>query len=161
MIFFGREEETDVLLQRLAARRLIAVLGVSGCGTSSLVRAGVIPLLRTGLAEGLDGAWEILTLVPGSAPLDALDRAIGDKLASRSHALRRWREACSVGSRPPITEIVRCSPATAPPKQQSARAHPRITTQMRRNCRCALGYSPRLPITVTADECLGNSLRNA
>ncbi len=71
-VFFGREEETDVLLQRLAAKRLIAVLGVSGSGKSSLVRAGVIPLLRTGLAEGLEGNWEILTLLPGASPLDAL-----------------------------------------------------------------------------------------
>lgn len=89
-VFFGREEETDVLLQRLAARRLTAVLGVSGCGKSSLVRAGVIPLLRTGLAEGLEGDWDILTLVPGSAPLDALNTATGATLPRRSHALRDW-----------------------------------------------------------------------
>ncbi|MGI9261703.1 MAG: hypothetical protein ACR2QR_06695, partial [Woeseiaceae bacterium] len=39
-IFFGREEQTDDLLARLEKTRFLAVVGESGCGKSSLVRAG-------------------------------------------------------------------------------------------------------------------------
>jgi hypothetical protein len=51
-IFFGRDEEVrDGLawlnrLNRFGGARLAMLLGVSGCGKSSLVRAGIIPLLR-------------------------------------------------------------------------------------------------------------------
>jgi hypothetical protein len=98
-VFFGREEETDILLQRLAARRFIAVLGVSGCGKSSLVRAGVIPLLRTELVEQLEGPWQILTLAPGAAPLEALDGAAQVVVPRQSHALRDWARERRNGAR--------------------------------------------------------------
>src|ERR1035437_8278592 len=89
-VFFGREEEIDQLLHRLAARRFLAVLGVSGCGKSSLVRAGLIPVLCSGLAEPLGGDWRILKLFPGTAPLEALNQALGTRLDARSHALMEW-----------------------------------------------------------------------
>lgn len=70
--FFGRDREIDDILERLASRRLLAVIGVSGCGKSSLVRAGLIPVLRIGAAENLPGRWRIHTMNPGNAPVDAL-----------------------------------------------------------------------------------------
>ena len=39
-LFFGREQITDQLLMRLRKTRFLAVIGSSGCGKSSLVRAG-------------------------------------------------------------------------------------------------------------------------
>lgn len=51
-IYFGRDEETRLLIERLTARRtlggtrLVALVGASGSGKSSLLRAGVIPRLR-------------------------------------------------------------------------------------------------------------------
>ena len=89
-VFFGREEEIDQLLHRLAARRLVAVLRVSGCGKSSLIRAGLIPVLQSGLADPVSGSWRILKVFPGTAPLEALNRALGIRLDSRPHALREW-----------------------------------------------------------------------
>ncbi|WP_088891514.1 nSTAND1 domain-containing NTPase [Leptolyngbya ohadii] len=44
--FFGREALTVELLQKLETDRLVAVVGASGIGKSSLVRAGLVPLLR-------------------------------------------------------------------------------------------------------------------
>ena len=84
-VFFGREEEIDQLLHRLAARRLVAVLRVSGCGKSSLIRAGLIPVLQSGLADPVSGSWRILKVFPGTAPLEALNRALGIRLGV-------WRE---------------------------------------------------------------------
>ncbi len=42
-LFFGRDEQTDELLGRLGRHRFVAVVGSSGSGKSSLVRAGLLP----------------------------------------------------------------------------------------------------------------------
>jgi hypothetical protein len=42
-LFFGREHETQELVERLSETRLLMVTGDSGCGKSSLVRAGLVP----------------------------------------------------------------------------------------------------------------------
>jgi WD40 repeat protein len=75
--FFGRDTQIDEIIERLASHRLLAVIGVSGCGKSSLVRAGVIPVLRLGAAESLPGRWKICTFSPGSEPVQALRMALG------------------------------------------------------------------------------------
>ncbi len=75
--FFGRDKEIDDILERLASRRLLAVIGVSGCGKSSLIGAGVIPVLRIGAAEHLPGPWRIHTITPGNGPLEALRAVLG------------------------------------------------------------------------------------
>jgi hypothetical protein len=74
--FFGRDREIEDILERLASRRLLAVIGVSGGGKSSLVKAGVIPVLRIGAAQGLRGRWRIHTIKPGNAPLQTLRMAL-------------------------------------------------------------------------------------
>ena len=71
-LFYGRDEVLDGLVHLLATRRLLFVHGISGCGKSSLVCAGLIPLLRSGLTIGLQGSWTILQMRPGRAPWDAL-----------------------------------------------------------------------------------------
>jgi hypothetical protein len=79
--FFGREELTRYLIDRLAeqanARRPLFVLGPSGAGKSSLLQAGLIPALRTGLLP-ISGSrrWpRLLVASPGPQPLTALARA--------------------------------------------------------------------------------------
>ena len=44
-IFFGREPMIDEVIRLLAGQHLVVVHGASGCGKSSLVRAGVLPWL--------------------------------------------------------------------------------------------------------------------
>ena len=69
--FFGRDGEVQRLLEHLKHSTFLAVLGPSGSGKSSLVRAGLLPELRDGaLTEG--AAWHICVLRPGAAPLTAL-----------------------------------------------------------------------------------------
>ncbi len=75
--FFGRDREIEEILDRLASHRLLAVIGVSGCGKSSLVRAGVIPVLKIGAAERLPFRWQICTITPGDAPLNSLHDELG------------------------------------------------------------------------------------
>jgi WD40 repeat protein len=71
--FFGREAFSDRLVEEIRHKSFIAVVGASGSGKSSVVRAGLVPRLR----EKVDGhVWDILTLTPGSRPLHALASTI-------------------------------------------------------------------------------------
>ena len=56
-LFFGREEQTRELLQLLRTHRFLAVVGTSGSGKSSLVRAGLLPALYGGTMVGVGSDW--------------------------------------------------------------------------------------------------------
>jgi WD40 repeat protein/class 3 adenylate cyclase/energy-coupling factor transporter ATP-binding protein EcfA2 len=63
--FFGREQLVEELIGRLKAGRLVAVVGASGSGKSSLLRAGVIAAVRAGEVHDVQRASLIR---PGSSP---------------------------------------------------------------------------------------------
>ncbi|MGV9248992.1 nSTAND1 domain-containing NTPase [Streptomyces sp. NPDC003710] len=69
-LFFGREELTRRLFRQACSRRLTAVFGPSGSGKSSLLRAGLIPLLRTPDPAGPRPA-AVRVLTPGERPFTA------------------------------------------------------------------------------------------
>jgi len=73
-IFFGRQRLIHELSNKLTEVRFLAVVGSSGSGKSSVVRAGLIPKLRT--SATLDNTvWEYFApMVPGSNPLENLAR---------------------------------------------------------------------------------------
>jgi WD40 repeat protein/transcriptional regulator with XRE-family HTH domain len=77
--FFGREALTQYLLARLAEEtalaRFLAVVGPSGSGKSSVVRAGLIPALRGGALPGAEG-WLVTTVFPGAHPLEELEAGL-------------------------------------------------------------------------------------
>jgi WD40 repeat protein/DNA-binding SARP family transcriptional activator len=75
--FFGRSADVTRLLDRLAETRFLAVIGSSGSGKSSLVRAGLIPALRRGALPSSD-TWAVRVLRPGAAPLRALAHEVAD-----------------------------------------------------------------------------------
>lgn len=77
--FYGREQLTARLIGRLQRARFLAVIGASGSGKSSLVRAGMIPTLKRGerMADGSipppnSGAWAMRVITPTAYPLEAL-----------------------------------------------------------------------------------------
>ncbi|GLX48804.1 hypothetical protein Shyhy01_17540 [Streptomyces hygroscopicus subsp. hygroscopicus] len=67
-LFFGRDQLTGRLLELVSSRRFTAVFGPSGSGKSSLLRAGLIPRLRTGAVAGARPA-ALRVLTPGPHPL--------------------------------------------------------------------------------------------
>ncbi len=75
-LFFGREGQTDELLRRLRSRRFLAVVGTSGSGKSSLVRAGLLPALYSGFMAGVGSNWRVALLRPGNAPIANLAEAL-------------------------------------------------------------------------------------
>jgi energy-coupling factor transporter ATP-binding protein EcfA2 len=76
LYFFGRREQTAALLEQLHRSRFLAVVGSSGCGKSSLIRAGLIPSLLGGFLVEERDAWQIAIMKPGDAPLHNLAAAL-------------------------------------------------------------------------------------
>lgn len=99
-LFFGREEIVGELVEQLRGARLLAIIGASGSGKSSILRAGAIPALREGQA-----AWRILLLTPTAHPIEALAGAIEPdaspaRLAALADDLRADPRSLAVALRP-------------------------------------------------------------
>lgn len=75
--FCGRERVISELIARLAASTLVGILGPSGIGKSSLLRAGVLPALSAGVLPGSAG-WRQVLLRPGEHPCAELARVVGE-----------------------------------------------------------------------------------
>ena len=69
--FFGREELVAALLARLAESPFLSVVGASGSGKSSMLRAGVVPALWAGTLPGSKD-WLVRILTAGEHPLEEL-----------------------------------------------------------------------------------------
>jgi Novel STAND NTPase 1 len=96
-LFFGRDEQIEELLGRLRERRLVAVVGASGSGKSSLVRAGVVPALECGYLAGAGSEWRIATLRPGGDPMGELARNVGGSLGISETEARTELSRSSLG----------------------------------------------------------------
>ena len=77
--FFGRDTLIEALLARMGDEsdlsRFLAVIGPSGSGKSSVVRAGLLPTLRQG---GLPGSekWFFVEIIPGAHPWEEMEAAL-------------------------------------------------------------------------------------
>ncbi|MBV8176935.1 MAG: toll/interleukin-1 receptor domain-containing protein, partial [Verrucomicrobia bacterium] len=87
--FFGREAAIDKLLATVQRYPFVAVVGASGCGKSSTVRAGLVPRLRSDRHT----AWETVILVPTAEPLKALSKALAPLLEPTMGEVDRLAEA--------------------------------------------------------------------
>lgn len=75
-LFFGRDGQSKELVKRLQESRFLALVGVSGSGKSSLVRAGLLPALYGGLMSAVDSDWRIAVFRPGNNPIRNMARAL-------------------------------------------------------------------------------------
>jgi WD40 repeat protein len=92
-IYFGRDEETRAVIERLDARRtqggarFVIIIGASGSGKSSLLKASVLPQLGRRRAQ-----WITLPVIrPEKAPLEALAKAFAQH-AGKPEDWRAWHE---------------------------------------------------------------------
>ena len=69
--FFGREAVVAELCARLAGTLFLSVVGPSGSGKSSVIRAGLLPALREGCVPG-SASWKTAVFTPGAQPLASL-----------------------------------------------------------------------------------------
>ncbi len=77
-LFFGRDGQVEKMIAKLSAKHFLGVVGTSGSGKSSLVFAGLLPALRSGMMPGAGSNWRIAVLRPGDDPLGNLARALND-----------------------------------------------------------------------------------
>ena len=73
--FYGRAALVDELVHAVGDRRLVAVVGPSGIGKSSVVKAGLVPALRGGALPG-SAPWLVTDMFPGSYPYEELAAAL-------------------------------------------------------------------------------------
>ena len=101
-LFFGRGDQTTELVTALHRSHFLAVVGSSGCGKSSLVRAGLIPRLKAGMLVGDRDAWFIATMKPGNSPRRNLAASLAEIMPENEGADQRGldqvlRESGSAG----------------------------------------------------------------
>ena len=103
-LFFGREGQSEDLFRRLKSNHFVAVVGTSGSGKSSLVRAGLLPLLASGFMSNTGSGWRIAIFRPGNSPIHNLAHAlVHPELAEAAPA----KEAqASAGLKVGITETI-------------------------------------------------------
>ncbi|MEM7024476.1 MAG: ATP-binding protein [Pseudomonadota bacterium] len=89
-VFFGREAITAEAIRRLLGQNMLVVHGDSGCGKSSLVRAGMLVQLEQRYARG-DQHWRTCTMLPREAPLRKLATALA-KLIEEQPSIGLIRE---------------------------------------------------------------------
>ena len=98
-LFFGRDRETAELLERLRSSPFLAVIGDSGSGKSSLVRAGLVPALHRGHfrdAASVSATWRVAVIQPGRDPFRSLADGLLDLLPEAGPAERmRTLQACN------------------------------------------------------------------
>jgi hypothetical protein len=95
-VFFGRQRLVGETIGRLKESRLLAVVGASGSGKSSLVRAGLLPTLKAGALPGSQKWHYYPPMMPGSTPLTNLIRLIqpsdADETEPVQHHVNRFRQ---------------------------------------------------------------------
>jgi WD40 repeat protein/DNA-binding SARP family transcriptional activator/tRNA A-37 threonylcarbamoyl transferase component Bud32 len=111
--FFGREGLVRRLVARLGeagpASRFLAVVGPSGSGKSSVVRAGLVPVVRDGALGGAEDTF-VAEMFPGEHPIDELEAAL---LRIAVHPVPRLRERLDSGSRGLLEVVDLVAPGAA------------------------------------------------
>ncbi len=77
-LFFGREGQSEEILRRLREHRFLALVGSSGSGKSSLIRAGLLPYLHGGFLGDAGSRWRVAIFRPGGNPIGNLAAALND-----------------------------------------------------------------------------------
>lgn len=83
--FFGRDSLIEKSLERLQQTRktrFLAIVGASGSGKSSLVRAGILPAIRAGKLPNSE-TWRIAIFTPGDRPITALAQRLSPFIEGR------------------------------------------------------------------------------
>jgi WD40 repeat protein len=136
-IYFGREEQVQQILERLNRGRFLALVGTSGCGKSSLARAGLIAALEAGFMIKAGARWRAATMRPGNHPLNNLADAL--------------LKPGVLGADPPP-----CDTRAVPPEGASQEVKPFLLATLRRGPR-GLADFLKEPLTAGAGPALPES----
>jgi WD40 repeat protein/ABC-type dipeptide/oligopeptide/nickel transport system ATPase component len=96
-LFFGREEQYEQMVDKLATTRFLAVVGSSGSGKSSLVRAGLLPALYDGAMMSAGKIWRVALFRPKDDPIRELAQALNHRRVFGDPADANGSSLLSVG----------------------------------------------------------------
>jgi len=118
-LFFGREDQIHELLGLLRHTRFLAIVGESGCGKSSLIRAGLLPPLAKGFMTRGDSDWRIAVIRPGGNPIGNLATVLNRKevLGGEDHD-----DVRSLGFSPPPSAAIHSDWLTLSATQTTVKA---------------------------------------
>jgi len=102
-IFFGRDELSNQLIERLGDTHFLAVVGLSGCGKSSLVRAGLLAGLERGLLPSAI-RWRIAECTPSDRPFFRLANALIQDTALKKEYTAHFTDDISKAEIPSFLE---------------------------------------------------------
>ena len=88
--FFGRDVEMEEIYTKLLNNRFITLIGSPGCGKTSLINCGVIPLVRHHHIDG-ESQWRIISFRPGNDPMGNLAIAISEELSASGQSHTDWK----------------------------------------------------------------------
>lgn len=77
-LFFGRESQVHTMVDKLSRARILAVVGSSGSGKSSLVNCGLRPALHHGVMADAGTTWSVAQFRPGGNPIRALAQTLAE-----------------------------------------------------------------------------------
>src|SRR5215207_6709737 len=103
--FYGRDALVGELVRAAVDRRLLAVVGPSGIGKSSVVKAGLVPSLRRGALPGSEH-WLVTDMFPGSYPYEELAAALLRAAVERPDDLVEELERDELGIRRVVKRIL-------------------------------------------------------
>ena len=95
-LFFGREAFAAELLRKVVSHEVVVVVGRSGSGKTSVVQAGLLPLLRREHSPA--ATWDVVIFSPGKRPFHNLAAGLVTILESESGETQRLREAEALGN---------------------------------------------------------------
>jgi WD40 repeat protein/energy-coupling factor transporter ATP-binding protein EcfA2 len=82
-LYYGREGQSERILELLTTKRFVAIIGPSGCGKSSLINCGIIPQLYGGYLYEAGSRWKIARMHPGYSPIESLSITLTETFASQ------------------------------------------------------------------------------
>jgi serine/threonine protein kinase len=96
-VYFGRSAEVAAAIELLRGRGVVALIGPSGSGKSSLGRAGVLPAIADGALGAWPKAWDCVVISPGVEPMAALGAALAPLLELSPEAVAAHDAASLLG----------------------------------------------------------------
>ncbi len=116
-LFFGREKEVTDLMSQLRSSRFLAVIGTSGSGKSSLIKAGLLPALHRGFMVQAGSHWRVALFRPGDNPIGNLAAVLGNTgdNPDSGDVSNRFREAALRRSNRGLIDVVK--QANLPPNR--------------------------------------------
>jgi hypothetical protein len=85
-LFFGRDGQSEEILENLSGNKFAAILGASGSGKSSLIYCGLLPILHGGFLHNGRSKWHISISRPGIDPIASLAHSLAKTFSKTSKA---------------------------------------------------------------------------